>query len=224
MNSVPVETTGVRISSTNHRVEVTAEDRDDVAVSGKANVSQGEDGITTVDDVRSKLHVRIPSGTDVTVGTTSARVEISGRVGAAAVVTQSGRIELDHARSVDARTDSARVEVDRVDEGCRVRTESGKVEVRSCGAADIATSTGRIELGGVDGDVKSHCVSGKIEIAMVGAHDVDAETVSGRIEVSLPAGVRVHRPAGVTASPAVDAYDCTVNARSVTGRVDVTSR
>lgn len=220
-DSVPA---GVRISSTNHRVEILAERRDDVSIDGTARLNHGANGLTTIDDVRSKLEVRVPIGTDVTVGSTSARVAIKGRVGDIAVVTQSGRVEIEHARSVDVRTNSSRVEVGRTDGGCRIRSTSGKVEVGACGEADVATTSGRIELSAVSGDVKSHCVSGKIEIAMLGAHDVDAETVSGRVSVELPAGVRVNRvAAGQPASPG-DEYDCTVNARSVSGRVEVRSR
>ena len=54
------------------------------------------------------------------------------------------------------------------------------------------------------------------------AHDVDAETVSGRIEVELPKGVRAYQPeAREAATSPPDGYDCVVAARSVSGRVRV---
>lgn len=212
----------MRISSTDHRVEVVAEERGDVAVEGRAHVAKT--GATwTVDRVRGRVTVRMPIGSDVVVGTTSGRVEVRGRAGDVAVVTESGRIEIEHARSVDARSDSSRVEVGRVDGTCRVRSVAGRVAVRSCGDADVATRSGRIELPDVHGTVRSHCVSGRIEVGLASAHDVDAETVSGRVSVSLPAGVRAHRPDIDDGSLAVDA-DCTILARSVSGRVEVSSQ
>ena len=56
---------------------------------------------------------------------------------------------------------------------------------------------------------------------MVAAQDVDAETVSGRITVRLPPGVRpwVVQRSDVDLAP--ERHDCVVTARSVSGRVDV---
>lgn len=56
---------------------------------------------------------------------------------------------------------------------------------------------------------------------MVTAQDVDAETVSGRITVRLPHGVRpwVVQRSDVDLGP--EQHDCVVTARSVSGRVDV---
>ena len=75
------------------------------------------------------------------------------------------------------------------------------------------------------GDRSAHCVSGRVEISLGAAYDVDAETVSGRIVVSLPPSVR---PQIVASSSdivdSVEAYDCVVVARSGSGRVDVANR
>lgn len=218
------DVTSVRITSTNHRVKVVAEDRDDVAVTGPARLTIGQDGSATIDDVSSRIEVRIPDGADVIVGTTSARIDVVGRVGRAAVVSESGAINIDQAAQVDARTVSARVTVGHVDGGCRVRTRSGRVEIGGCGDADVSTTSGRISLSDVTGTVKSNCVTGRTTIEMAGAHDVEVETVSGRVTISMPAGVRVHRPEVHGAEADADTFDCTVSARSVSGRVDVESR
>jgi DUF4097 and DUF4098 domain-containing protein YvlB len=84
--------------------------------------------------------------------------------------------------------------------------------------------SGRISLDVGEGPVHAHCVSGRIDVTVNSAQDVDAETVSGRISVRLPAGVRpqiVERRDD--AQPESDQYDCVVTARSVNGRVDVVS-
>ena len=65
----------------------------------------------TVETSSSAVEVRVPEGTDLVIGTTSGKVTVEGRVGAVAVVTSSGRVSIDHARSVDARTKSGRVHV-----------------------------------------------------------------------------------------------------------------
>ena len=205
-------------------MRVVAEDRSDVAVNGKARVSSDVEP-TTIDSIESRIVIRIPERTDLVIGATSARVEIEGRVGDVAVVTDSGSVTVEHADSIDARTNSGRIDVKRVENDCCVRTTSARVEVGGCGNADVATESGRIALKGVNGSVRAHCVSGRVEVEMESAHDVEAETVSGRIDVSLPPGVQVHRPSGpADDAPVPDGCDCTVNARSVSGRVNVRSR
>jgi DUF4097 and DUF4098 domain-containing protein YvlB len=140
-------------------------------------------------------------------------------------VTESGKVEVESAESVDIRTQSSRVEVGKVAGVCRVRSTSGKVEVGSCGDADIAGTSGRIELQRVAGSVEAHSVSGRIELSMAAANDITAETVTGRIEVSLPKGSVAYQPSeselGTLRPPGCD---CTVVARSTTGKVVVTSR
>ncbi len=70
------------------------------------------------------------------------------------------------------------------------------------------------------GPVRAHSVSGRVTVELSGAADVDAETISGRIEVRLPPGVvaTVDRGDGAAAT---EPADCHVRAASVSGRVDV---
>jgi DUF4097 and DUF4098 domain-containing protein YvlB len=200
----------VRISTLSGRIEVTAEQRADVAIDGKAHVERTERQLT-IESISDSVRLRVPLGTDVVIGTISGRIDVSGLVGALNAVTVSGRVEIDQATSIDVRTTSGRVEVGRISGECCVRTVSGRVEVGECGAVDVATKSARIDLRRVHGDVRAHCVSGRIEITLADPHDVIAETVSGRIEVSLPPGC-------------VPGSDCQVDARSVSGRVQVYER
>ena len=91
------------------------------------------------------------------------------------------------------------------------------------GGADIATQTGRITLEGVRGPVQARCVSGRIHVEMALAHDIDVETVSGRVEISLPEGTRVYQTSDL-GSDRPDGTDCVVRATSMSGRVDVVIR
>jgi hypothetical protein len=102
---------------------------------------------------------------------------------------------------------------------------SGRVDVDRCGSADATTRSGKVVLGGAHGPVRATSASGKVRVAVAGAHDVEAETVSGRIEVSYPVGVRplVVSP-DTDVAAAMQGHDCTVVARSGSGRVVVSPR
>jgi DUF4097 and DUF4098 domain-containing protein YvlB len=216
--------TAVRIAATSGRVRVIAEERHGVQVSGSAQVSQ-DGGVVTVESGSHSVEVLIPVGLDVMAGSTSAAITIEGRVGHLAAVTESGRITSQHSASLDVRTASGRVDAGRVDGDCRIHTGSGKVTVGACHDCDVSTVSGRVELSDVSGVARANCVSGRVDIHMAEPHDVTAETVSGRVSVSLPGGARVRRSDRADdASPADPDCDCTVTARSVSGRVDVVSR
>ncbi len=106
-------------------------------------------------------------------------------------------------------------------ESCRVLTKSGRVEIGRCGTAHLTASSGKITVDAASGPVHAHCVSGRVDVTMASAQDVDAETVSGRITVRLPPGVRPWVVRRDDADLAPERYDCVVTARSVSGRVDV---
>jgi DUF4097 and DUF4098 domain-containing protein YvlB len=216
--------TSLRIAATSGSVRVIAEERQDVQVSGTMRVNQNG-SVATVEAESESVEVRIPAGLDVMAGSTSASITVEGRVGHLAVVTESGRITMEHSASLDARTVSGRVEASRVDDDCRIHTESGKVTVHVCHDCDVSTVSGRVELSDVSGVARANCVSGRVDIHMTEPHDVTVETVSGRVSVSLPGGARVRRSDdGHGAALSDPECDCTVTARSVSGRVDVVSR
>jgi DUF4097 and DUF4098 domain-containing protein YvlB len=215
-----VAMTTVRVAATSGSVRVIAEVRADVDVPDSVEYSV-HDSMTTVSSGSRRVTVRVPEGTDLVIGSASGRVEVIGRAGSVAVVTSSGRVSVDTARSVDIRTTSGRVTVDVADESCRVLTKSGRVDIGRCGAAHLTASSGKITLTAASGPVHAHCVSGRIDVATTSAQDVEAETVSGRIRVRMPADVRpwiVHRN---DTEPAPERCDCVVTARSVSGRIDV---
>jgi DUF4097 and DUF4098 domain-containing protein YvlB len=181
--------------------------------------------VITIDTGSRSADVVVPEGVNVVIGSDSGRIQVRGQLGDVAIVSASGRVELAHARSVDVRTQSGRIEIDTVDEECRAHSMSARVEVGHCGRADISSNSGRVDVAETDGPATVHSVSGRITIGVSRAADVEAETVSGRIEVAFPPGVRVHqalankpdeaRPVGT---------DCTVVARSGSGRVTVSAQ
>ncbi|MDX2381007.1 MAG: DUF4097 family beta strand repeat-containing protein [Acidimicrobiia bacterium] len=214
----------VRISSTSGRLVVKANGSAPVSFDGRAEITH-TDGVVTIDGGSGSLGVSVPEGADVFIGSISGRVDVTGRAGDVAVVTTSGRVRVEAARSVDVRTKSGRVEVGEVELECCARSTSGRVVVERCGSADLASRSGQIRAGNVHGPVGAHCVSGRISIGLATAADVTAETLSGRIEISVPAGVRVHRTSTVPPiEPRPADTDCVVAARSGSGRVEITTR
>ncbi len=209
----------LRVASGTGRVVVVAAADRGFAVEGQATVHH-EDGQVTLDRVRGRVTVHVPEDSDVVVGTTSGRIRLTGRLGAVAVSTKSGRIDIDRAASLDIRATSSTVNVGAVGGTCRIRTSSGRVRVGASGDADVSTRTGRISLRDVAGPVTAHSVTGRVTVQMVEAHDVHAETVTGRIELTMPRGSEVHQVApGAPLLP--PGSGCTVVARSTTGRVVV---
>ena len=220
----PVEAAVVRITTTSGAIQVVAEPGRTEVWSSAAPLEPAQLP-ATIDGGASKVRVLIPEGTDLVVGATSGRVTIEGRVGAVSAMTTAGRVSIEQAESVDVRSRSGRVEVGRSNGSCRAVATSARVVIGRCGDADVTSRSGRIVLKDANGRVRAHCTSGRIEIALGGAYDVDAETVSGRIVVSLPAGVRactVVPPDEPVAEPGD--CDCVVVARSGSGRVDVGNR
>jgi DUF4097 and DUF4098 domain-containing protein YvlB len=219
-----VAVSAVRITTTSGGVTVAAEaDLRDVVVDGVP--VQLDDSTATIESSSTRLDVRVPEGVGLVIGTTSGRVVVRGRVGPVAVVSNSGRVEIDDAETVDVRARSGRVRIGRSRGETRVISRSGRVEIGHCGPADVAATSGRIVLRDAAGPARVHCANGRIEITMAEADDVHAETVSGRISVSLPPGTRAHRttrPSDPVAAPAE--YDCVVTARSGSGRIDVSTR
>ena len=214
----------VRISSASDRVLVVAEARPDVSVEGDAT-ARTDGASTTIDSIRGRILVRVPLGADLVIGTRSGRIDVHGSVGRIAVASESGRVTVADAVSVDIRTKSARVDVKQTSDECCVRTSSGRVEVGVCGSADVTTRSGRIVVQTANGPVRAHCVSGRVEVGLMAPESVDAETVSGRISVTVPNGVAVRTTddrSVVTEWPG--GAESSVNARTVSGRVDVSAR
>ncbi len=130
---------------------------------------------------RGRLVFRVPEGTDLTVGTTTGTVRISGIAGSdLRIETSTGGIELEGIRS-DAR----------------VRSNTGTIEVRrSAGRFDVGTSTGSIALRGFDGEITAASSTGRHSYLDVRG-DIDARSTTGRIELNDTIGtVRLQTSTG----------------------------
>jgi len=216
----------LRASTESARLEVIAEDRVDIEVGGE--IAADDAGVVTVATASRSLVVRVPRGTELVVGTTSGRVRIVGSVGAAKVATESGRVEIEQAERLDVRTRSGRVDVGTCQQRCLVHADSGRVSVDRAGGLDVHTGSGRVAVGAAHGDIHVRTTSGRVSVGIDGPAVVDAETVSGRIDVDVERGLGTHLDQAEVGrrvhieAPTGD--DCLIRTKTVSGRIRVRSR
>ncbi len=160
----------VRLHAVSGKVVVKAEERDDISIGPDATREEIDDGTIEVRPRKSSgsLHVAVPLGSDVMIGTVSGDVELIGTLGAVRVTSSSGSIDVDRVDSADLRTGSGRVTVEQCTGLCRVSNKSGKVVV------------------GEGDDVEISSVSGSVKIEARSL--VDVRTVSGKVAVQSGAG------------------------------------
>ena len=136
--------------------------------------------------------ITVPTGTALKLATHTADITLSGRSGAADVVTGSGDLRLD---TVDGdlrlRTGSSDTEVLAVTGSAHVRAGSGDVRFGNVGGSlDTASGSGRLDIEVIRGALRSRCGSGAAVVKAVYG-DVDLLSGSGAMTIGLPAGVSV---------------------------------
>jgi DUF4097 and DUF4098 domain-containing protein YvlB len=214
----------IRITATSGRIEVTAEDRSDVSVERGQEHPMG--GVLEVKGSHSGVRMRVPVGTDLIIGSHSGAVRLGGRLGNVRITTRSGSLEIEAVASLDARTVSGRVDVGTVDADAHVKAANGRITIGEVGGALTATSvSGTVQVGRAGGAVHATTVSGKVDVGMTTASDVRAESVSGRVKVALPEGVRpsvsMKSVSGRCECETPTGDDCRVLCRSISGRITV---
>jgi DUF4097 and DUF4098 domain-containing protein YvlB len=216
----------IRITASSGRIEVTAETRDGVEVVRGQEHPMG--GVLEVKGESAGVTLRVPTGTDLIVGSHSGSVSLRGDLGHLRLTTRSGALEIESCASLDARTVSGRVDVGRVTGDAHIKAANGRITIGQVGGTLTVTSvSGRVEVDKAAGAVHATTVSGKVAVAMENAADVRAESVSGRVEVALPRGVRpsvsMKSVSGRCDNECDDGEDCRVTCRSISGRIRVRS-
>jgi DUF4097 and DUF4098 domain-containing protein YvlB len=214
----------VRITVKSGRVSVVGEARDDIDTNGAPQAT--EDDETVVRGGSRSLVVRVPAGTDVVVGSSSGDIELDGPLGAVSVTTTSADVRADTVGSIDARTISGKLRVAHCQGALRLKTKSADVRVgRVDGEVRIASISGKVEIESANSSVSARTVSGEIRVHVDGKAPVRVETVSGKIVVKLPDGVRPtveHRSVSGKRRVEPEAGDdLVISARSVSGNFKV---
>ncbi|MGZ4676001.1 MAG: DUF4097 family beta strand repeat-containing protein [Acidimicrobiia bacterium] len=217
----------VRVTASSGRIEVTAEDRGDIAVERGQDHPMG--GILEVQGASSGVRLRVPVGTDLVVGTHSGRVDLHGELGEVRITTRSGAVTIERCRDLDARTVSGRIDVGTVTGDARLKAASGRITVGRVGGELHATSvSGRVEIGDADGEVRVTSVNGRVEVGLNGSAPVRCETVSGAICLEVPATARPHTSLRSVSGRCVcdlpEGDDADVVGRSISGTITVRAR
>jgi DUF4097 and DUF4098 domain-containing protein YvlB len=181
----------LRITTRSGSVRVIAEESGDLVVDG-GTIEQNDDGSLHIRRAPSAgtIEVHCATGTDVTVGTASGKVELVGTLGAVRVATVSGSIRVGDVGRIDVRTKSGKVVIGDCAGECRVTTKSSSVHVRRAALATVAAVSGIVVLERVGGaEVKT--ISGKVLMSLVAdAARVSVHTVSGKVEIQVPPDLR----------------------------------
>jgi DUF4097 and DUF4098 domain-containing protein YvlB len=218
----------LHITTRSGNVRVQATGQNELSVEG-GQVERHDDGtlhIRRAPDSES-IEVSCASGTDVTVGTSSGKVELRGALGAVRVATVSGKIRVDEAARIDVRTKSGSIDIGACAGECRVMTKSAKVHVGSAARATVAAVSGVVLLEHVGGaEVKS--VSAKVLLGL--APDpgrVSVHTVSGKVEIRIPPAsrpsTRLRSLSGRVDCDCAPGDDFEIAVGSVSGGIEVSS-
>jgi DUF4097 and DUF4098 domain-containing protein YvlB len=225
---LPVAVT-LRLQSRSGRVDVFAEPRDDVLVEGDRIEAISEDGGATLkirNGSGSKAFVvRCPAGSDVTVGTQSGPVRLTGDFGTVSITTMSGKIEVESADEADLRAVAGSVEIGRCRGRCRLNSGSGKVYAHDLAAGSAGTMSGTIRIDKVNGAFKARTVSGSIDAICGGQGAIAIKTVSGKVHIQLPRGVepRTHFKtlSGRVRCDCTEGDDLLLEAMTISGSIEV---
>jgi DUF4097 and DUF4098 domain-containing protein YvlB len=199
----------VEISNVSGSIRVTGWDREEVAVTG--TLGRGTErlefattGSTTVVKVilprhadtvdGSDLEVQVPKGSRVDVDAVSADVSVDQVTGELEIESVSGDVKIGgKGQRIEAKSVSGAVDV--VAEGAPVRAKSvsGTVTVRGArGDIEAQSVSGRVKVEGTDvARAELHTTSGEVrfEGSLAGAARFEAKSVSGTVDVVLPADV-----------------------------------
>lgn len=179
-------TTSLEITSRSGRVIVRARPGAQTeVVKGTATVSP--DG-TVRGRASEPIEIACPEGSDVTIGTSSGRIECHGRLGRVAATGRSAKISIEHAATVEVRTSSGDVAIGVCDGACRVAANSGDVRVERAEQLDVTLSSGDLTVGAA-GDVTVRGGSSQVELRLQRAGSVDVHTQSGTVEITVPEGI-----------------------------------
>jgi len=221
------EAAAIHVTTRSGTVRVAAVEGAELAVIGGTMQPRDDGGIDIHrDPAANTIEVRCAPGTDVTVGTSSGKVECSGPLGPVRVATASGKIRIAEAARVDVRTTSGTIEIGTCAGECRIMAKSAAVTVERAAQATVASVSGVVRLQHV-GDAEVKSISGKVSIGSTGAGRVAVRSVSGKVEIRVPAATRpattLHSTSGKVRSDVAPGTDFEIAVGSVSGTIQVSS-
>jgi DUF4097 and DUF4098 domain-containing protein YvlB len=128
-----------------------------------------------------RVRARVPHGSSAVLSTAAADMKLRGRV-----------------QSIDVKSASGDLVVNgEIERDAAVKTVSGDVRLdRVGGELRVQTVSGDVNTGSVGGSVEAKSVSGDLRIESIREGRVTAQSVSGDIELGVPAGTKLDVDAG----------------------------
>lgn len=140
------------------------------------------------------LEIRVPRGSEVSIETVSASVDLADIAGELDVETVSGDVDVrGRPAAVDVETVSGDIDVDDAVERVAAESVNGTIRLRGGRDIEAGTVSGEIRLDGVESvsSVELEVVSGRVEFVgslATGAY-LTVSSHNGSIDVALPASV-----------------------------------
>jgi DUF4097 and DUF4098 domain-containing protein YvlB len=168
------------------------------------------------------VRVTVPEGSDVSVATASADVEVTGPVADVNLATASGDVSADDVGGeVLAKSASGNITVGNVGGELRVHTASGDLRCSSvAGRTTFSTASGDVEIGSAGDRVDVKTTSGNARLGEL-ARGARITGVSGDVRVlAIAAGsLRVRSVSGNVAVGVVPGVDLEVDVETMSGSV-----
>jgi DUF4097 and DUF4098 domain-containing protein YvlB len=168
------------------------------------------------------VRVTVPEGSDISIMTASADVEVSGPVGDADLATSSGDVSTDDVGGdVSAKSASGNITVGNVAGGLRVHTASGDLRCSSVARrALFSTASGDVEIGSAAEQVDVKTTSGNARLGEV-AHGARITGVSGDVRVLalVEGALRVRSVSGNVDVGVAPGVDLEVDVETMSGSV-----
>jgi DUF4097 and DUF4098 domain-containing protein YvlB len=176
-------------STTTTILDIEGRDADEVTVTFENNrlsVIGPKDGGSWFSgrDRDLQVEVELPTGSDVSVKTGSADIEVSGQVNEVRIKTGSGDVTCDtFTGAAQIETGSGDVEISEAMAELRIKSGSGDMSVGTCvGNLNVSTGSGDVEVGTTSAKTVVKTGSGDLNVATANA-DISLATGSGDMSI-----------------------------------------
>jgi hypothetical protein len=138
------------------------------------------------------LAIEVPDGIDIDVNVASADVECEPPSARLNVNSASGDIRFTDTGELTVKTASGDVHGHEVTGKLSFVSASGDLHIESIGdRASISTASGDIQIGEVSGPITTSTMSGDVQVRRFGGDDFAAKSMSGSVDLGIPAGSSV---------------------------------
>lgn len=141
---------------------------------------------------RARVRVVCPDGSSLRAAVASADLRATLSLENLTVSNASGDVTLGDVGTLSVKAASGDVRIAHVRGDLDVRSASGDVRVsRVDGSVAVTTASGDVTIDEAAGSMSSSSASGDMRVDRYLGNDIKAATMSGRIDIGLPAGVGV---------------------------------